>query len=298
MKKYSVIVNGNYYHNELEQIYQIQNFFPKEECLDIYVSKSPKENIYNAILGTKTSDFLVVIGGDGTFHEVVRGIIKEGKDVPLLYIPAGTCNDMGKNVGYHSPLKEYIKEAMDNIVEHDIFQFNSEIFCYVAAGGYLMNVPYSVSVKSKKEKKKNAYIDTMLKEFFSTPPKTHMDIRIDGKRLEGEYIAAIFSNTHSIGGCSVYEKKLLNDQRCELMLIKDSSKLKTLLELYQVLKKEKNLDNLSFMEHYQGQNISILMDNKFPHYFCLDGEQSIVNQKKIEVKPFSRVRLMKGIVQK
>lgn len=296
--KYSVIVNGNYYHKEIEQIYQIQRFFPKQECLDIYESDVPKVCIYKAASGSLKSDFLVVIGGDGTLNEAIRGIQKGNSNIPILYIPAGTCNDMGENVGYHEPLQAYINEAMDNIQEHDIFQFNSELFCYVAAGGYLMNVPYSVSITDKAMKKKDAYLLAMGKEFMKSPSKTYMDINIDGHRMEGEYIAAIFSNTHSLGGYPVFEKSKLDDQTCELMLIKDSSKLKTLLELFKVLKKEKKLDDLSLAEYYEGREISLIMQKKFPHYFCLDGEQSIVNQRQIEVKPMSRVRLMKGISSK
>lgn len=46
---------------------------------------------------------LLVIGGDGTLHEVLNGVLKEqdddGQKVPLAYIPAGSGNDFARGFG-------------------------------------------------------------------------------------------------------------------------------------------------------------------------------------------------------
>ena len=39
---------------------------------------------------SKDYDIVVCIGGDGTFNEVVAGILQSGVDVPIGYIPAGS----------------------------------------------------------------------------------------------------------------------------------------------------------------------------------------------------------------
>ncbi|CAE8598099.1 unnamed protein product [Polarella glacialis] len=50
-------------------------------------------------LGWKLQDYhdaVVVVGGDGTLHEVVNGL--QGKDVPIAIVPAGTGNGMVKSL--------------------------------------------------------------------------------------------------------------------------------------------------------------------------------------------------------
>lgn len=42
---------------------------------------------------------VIVIGGDGTLHNVLNGLIKAGSALPLSYIPAGTGNDFARGYG-------------------------------------------------------------------------------------------------------------------------------------------------------------------------------------------------------
>ena len=47
---------------------------------------------------TKDFDLVVCIGGDGTFNEVIAGVIDSGEDVPIGYIPAGSTNDFANSL--------------------------------------------------------------------------------------------------------------------------------------------------------------------------------------------------------
>ncbi len=38
-------------------------------------------------------DLVVCCGGDGTFNETISGLLKNGLDVPVGYIPSGSTND-------------------------------------------------------------------------------------------------------------------------------------------------------------------------------------------------------------
>ncbi|MBB1062338.1 diacylglycerol/lipid kinase family protein [Limosilactobacillus fastidiosus] len=42
---------------------------------------------------------VIVIGGDGTLHNVLNGLINAGASFPLSYIPAGTGNDFARGYG-------------------------------------------------------------------------------------------------------------------------------------------------------------------------------------------------------
>lgn len=42
---------------------------------------------------------LVVMGGDGSFHEVANGLLQSGRDLPLGVIPLGTGNNQARSLG-------------------------------------------------------------------------------------------------------------------------------------------------------------------------------------------------------
>ena len=44
-------------------------------------------------------DLIVCSGGDGTLDEVVTGMVKSGKSLPIGYVPAGSTNDFANSLG-------------------------------------------------------------------------------------------------------------------------------------------------------------------------------------------------------
>jgi YegS/Rv2252/BmrU family lipid kinase len=78
------------------------------------------------------ADVIVVVGGDGTIHEVLNGVV--GARVSLAVIPAGTANDLARY--YHLP--RHVDKAADMIRERltcraDVIQVNNRY--YLTAGG-------------------------------------------------------------------------------------------------------------------------------------------------------------------
>lgn len=51
---------------------------------------------------------IIVVGGDGTVHEVVNGLHSADRMVPIAVLPAGTGNDFVRNVGATSSPRELI----------------------------------------------------------------------------------------------------------------------------------------------------------------------------------------------
>ena len=45
-------------------------------------------------------DLLVCSGGDGTLNEVVSGLVKDERHIPIGYLPAGTTNDFASSLHY------------------------------------------------------------------------------------------------------------------------------------------------------------------------------------------------------
>jgi diacylglycerol kinase family enzyme len=62
---------------------------------------------------------LIAVGGDGTLHEVVNGMMfrKDKKRIPIAFIPNGSGNDTCRAIGVHS-----IEQALDYINKGDLLK--------------------------------------------------------------------------------------------------------------------------------------------------------------------------------
>src|SRR5690625_4058896 len=62
----------------------------------------------------KTEDVkaLIVIGGDGTMHEVMNGL--RNKQIPLFFIPGGSGNDFARGINAHQNPKKAFKSILEN----------------------------------------------------------------------------------------------------------------------------------------------------------------------------------------
>ncbi|EEW53191.1 diacylglycerol/lipid kinase family protein [Limosilactobacillus antri] len=66
-------------------------------------------------------DCLVVIGGDGTLHEALTGLIMSGsRPCPIAYIPAGTGNDFARGYRISTDPLEALRQILNNRRSHPI----------------------------------------------------------------------------------------------------------------------------------------------------------------------------------
>src|SRR5699024_4934150 len=57
---------------------------------------------------------LVVIGGDGTIHQVVNELYRLNKQIPIAYIPAGSGNDFARGLGLTREPITIMKQIIQN----------------------------------------------------------------------------------------------------------------------------------------------------------------------------------------
>src|SRR5919201_2200209 len=69
------------------------------------IYQSTKKSDYKKAL-KKTTDLVVVAGGDGTVSKVGRELIDSG--IPLSVLPLGTANNLARSLGFSSPAEEII----------------------------------------------------------------------------------------------------------------------------------------------------------------------------------------------
>lgn len=67
-------------------------------------------------------DCLVVVGGDGTLHEAITGLMESQQEKPFLvaYIPAGTSNDFARGYGISTKPLQALQQILTNQHAHVI----------------------------------------------------------------------------------------------------------------------------------------------------------------------------------
>lgn len=168
------------------------------------------------------ADLVVCLGGDGTFNEVVSGLLRAGHKVPLGYIPCGSTNDFASSIG----LKKTIPAATQAVLEgeahtYDVGAFGERYFSYVASFGAFTHASYATPQNAKNALGHLAYVLEGLKE-ISKLRSWHVRFEINGEVFEDDYIFGAVSNSTSVGGVLTLDPQAvdMNDGLLELLLIK------------------------------------------------------------------------------
>lgn len=217
------------------------------------------------------ADLLVCVGGDGTFNEVVAGLMLAGVDIPIGYIPCGSTNDFAASIGLQkNPLK-----ATDDILAghphtYDIGKFGERHFTYVASFGAFTRASYNTPQNVKNALGHLAYILEGIKDLPTIRP-WHLRVETATATYEDDYIFGAISNSTSVGGILNLDSKSvdMNDGLLELLLIKMPRNAIELNDCIRALQ-EQNYNTQAISLH-SADRLTILADPAME--WTLDGER-------------------------
>lgn len=167
-------------------------------------------------------DLIVCIGGDGTFNEVVNGILEAGLSTPIGYIPAGSTNDFANSLKLPKNMLKAAEKIVNGIPQTvDIGRFDNRYFSYVASFGAFTKVSYATPQNVKNALGHLAYILEGVKDIPSIRP-LHLRFETPEEVAEGDYLFGAISNSTSVGGILTLNPDVvdMNDGKFELLLIK------------------------------------------------------------------------------
>ena len=215
-------------------------------------------------------DLITCIGGDGTFNEVVAGLLDSGERVPVGYIPAGSTNDFANSL----KLSTNILKATEDIVKGrlktlDIGSFNGRKFSYVASFGAFTQTSYSTPQSVKNMLGHLAYILEGATSLTSIKPQ-HLKIEANGMPYEDDYIFGAISNSTSLAGILTLDPQYvdMNDGLFELLLVRSPKNPIDLAEIVYMLT----------TQNYESNKITFVNADSFTIYadenmdWSLDGE--------------------------
>lgn len=167
-------------------------------------------------------DMIVCSGGDGTLDEVVTGMMRCEKQIPLGYIPAGSTNDFANSL----EIPKNMIQAAQVIVQGrtygcDVGSFNDDFFVYIAAFGLFTEVSYETRQDIKNVLGHMAYILEGMKR-LSSIKSYHMKVETKEQVIEDEFMFGMVTNSTSVGGFKRITGKYveLDDGEFEVTLIK------------------------------------------------------------------------------
>lgn len=194
----------------------------------------------------KGQDLVVCCGGDGTFNETVNGIVSVGSNLPVMYCPMGSTNDLAHTIGISDDINELIDLFLKNkIVSYDIGKMNQLYFAYIAGFGVGTDISFSTSQKMKNMLGHFAYL---LNGFFLKLPQQiknikphHMIIEYDGKKIEDDFYFGVILNTNEFGGIFKLDKQKikLNDGIFNVLLVKE---VRGIVDAFRLLHKIRTQD--------------------------------------------------------
>ena len=227
------------------------------------------------------TDIIVAFGGDGTVNEVASAVTCSEKVFAL--IPGGSGNGFSMHLG----LGRSIKKALTTINDHDIKRIdtcllNGQFYINVAGLGFDARVAYLT--RENNVRGFWQYFTTTIREAKNY--KGHnMKIDIDGKQLDGRYVAAVVANASRYGyNFTIAPTAQLTDGVLDVMLIHEASVFRYFLNAYRFL--NKTLHKSKLTDSYTGKHIKIHSED--PLHYHLDGEGKETQQSfEFEIVPES-----------
>jgi len=219
-------------------------------------------------------DMVVCCGGDGTLNEVITGMLRSGKPLPLGYIPAGSTNDFAETLGL-SGIPEVQAEKIaqkKDVISIDVGNFNDErYFSYIASFGAFAAASYEAPQELKNTLGHFAYILEGIRDLGEV--RSHrVHVEADGRTFSGHYIFCSVSNTSSIAGMVKLDPGIfdLTDGLFEVLLVKKPS---TVIELNEIIVGITNSDFSGRMfEFFKTRDINFALSKNIP--WTLDGEKA------------------------
>ena len=169
-------------------------------------------------------DMVICRGGDGTFSEVVNGLMRIQRKIPLGYIPSGTTNDLAKALKIPNNTRKANEIILGgNALPHDVGLFCGErYFSYISSFGAFTKVSYETPQEKKNSLGFAAYLLEAPRCITDIKP-VHARVLIDGEELEGDYVYGSVSNSTSVGGVLRFDMNTVDmaDGKFEVMLVEN-----------------------------------------------------------------------------
>jgi len=212
------------------------------------------------------------IGGDGTMHEVVNGILSraDNKRIPIGLITGGTGNSFMHDLDLLDPIeaaKVVVNGKIQSIDIASLRMSDTQTYCFNIVGWGLVT---DANIKAEYIRwlgESRYTISAAIEVIFKK--KRFAKVAIDDKIIEGDILFVIICNTKHTGkGMKIAPKAVLNDGLLDVVLVRDANRF-TLLKLLPKVFDGSHIHHPK-LEYYHAKEISL--EAKIDSPLNLDGE--------------------------
>ena len=233
-----------------------------------------KNHPYEIAKTININDFsgICIIGGDGTMHEVINGMLARAdkKELPIGLIPGGTGNSFMHDMHCLNPTdaaKQIIKLKTQKIDLIKIETDNKIIYSFNVAG---WGMPPDINILAEKMRwfGGQRYNIASLIEIMKFT-KRQCNLIINNENILDDYSLVLCCNTiHTGKGMKIAPKAKLADGLIDVVAVKKTNRL-TLLKLFPAIFSGNHI-NSSIVNYQQVKSISI--KPKIDSSLIVDGE--------------------------
>jgi len=245
-----------------------------------------------AFLAAKEGRPVIIVGGDGSVHEVVNGILKAGRRVPLGIVAAGSGNDYAWHTLKlpHEPMEAIERAFTGRLVDSDAGIVNGRYF----ANSFSVGLDADIAVAAGWMKKiplmsgSRLYYGTTIKQLlFGYQRCPWLRFTLDGNEQGGEvatrrYVLMAVTNGPTYGaGFRINPPADYSDGLLDICTINYTPLLRALKLLPQVQKGEHG--DLPEVTFYRARSVRI--ESQKPVNIQMDGETTNATSYDAKILP-------------
>tara|TARA_Y100001970_G_C14186919_1_gene833133 strand:- start:633 stop:1520 length:888 start_codon:yes stop_codon:yes gene_type:complete len=217
-------------------------------------------------------DFVCAIGGDGTFNEVLNGMLirDDSIKIPIGLIPGGTGNSFMKTIDCLEPVDAINKIFSNKLRSIDVMKVNTSDRIYYSLNlvGWGMATDISIFAERLRFVGGQRYNIASIFEIIKNK-KREAKLIVDGEERNDDYCFIISCNTKYIGkGMKMAPYASIDDGLIDLIIVKKTSRT-TLLSVFPKLFNGTHIDH-DACEYLQCRSFSIIPNEK--GQLNIDGE--------------------------
>jgi diacylglycerol kinase (ATP) len=146
----------------------------------------------------ETPDAIVSLGGDGTHHYVLNGMV--GSEVPLGIISCGSGNDFAKGLGIPTQARKAAEILCTGIIRRvDLARVGNSVYGCIAGAGFDSVVTRYANERVRRLRGAWAYAWSILRCLETYRPEP-LEVVSEAQNFSGEAIFAVVGNNVSYGG--------------------------------------------------------------------------------------------------
>ncbi len=268
----------------LEQVRPI--FAAAQAELDVQLCVEPRHaQRLAASLDLDKYDGCLVIGGDGTVHEVVNGLLQRGEQIslPLGLIPAGSGNTLHLHQGGLNPEESARRILAGQTRALDVARvtMSEEVVYCINIVGWSAVVDINCLAERLRLLGPLRYaIATLI--FMCRPRPRFARLILDGQISEDDFLLVVGCITKFTGnGMMLAPRAEIDDGKIDVVVVRQASRLE-MLRLFRRVFDGSHLE-LPHVEYYQVRRFAIELDDQQP--LNLDGEVAGKAPFSVEMMP-------------